>query len=79
MVDGRSVHEFLMWVGRETGLRVSYTSAGAEEMARNGVLRGNVDMDPKEELAFRMAGEDLTYRIDGGTIYVSEINSDSRP
>jgi len=78
-VDGRSVDEFLTWVGRETGLRIAYESSAAENMARDGVLKGNVDMDPRDELSFRMSGEDLDYRIDGGTIYVSAIDSSSRP
>ena len=47
-------------------------------MAQDGVLKGNVDMGPREELALRMSGEDLSYRIDGGSIYVS-IDSGSRP
>ena len=77
-VDGRTVDEFLTWIARETGLQISYASPEAANTARNGVLRGNVDMAPRDELAFRMSGEDLGYRIDGGTIYVS-IDSGSRP
>ena len=53
-------------------------SPEAEQMAHNGVLKGNVDMGPRDELAFRMSGEDLSYRIDRGTIFVS-IDSGSRP
>lgn len=78
-VDGRSVDEFLTWIGRETGLQITYESPVAEQMARNGILKGNVDMDPRDELRFRMSGEDLNYRIDGGTIYVSAIESSSGP
>ncbi|MDH3614518.1 MAG: FecR family protein [Gammaproteobacteria bacterium] len=80
-VDGRTVDEFLQWVGRETGLQVAYESPAAEEKAREGVLFGNVDMDmdPRDKLQFRMSGEDLDYRIDGGTINVSAIDSGSRP
>jgi ferric-dicitrate binding protein FerR (iron transport regulator) len=70
-VDGRTVNEFLTAIGREIGLQVSYVSPEAEQMAHNGVLKGNVDMGPRDELAFRMSGEDLSYRIDGGAIYVS--------
>lgn len=69
-IDGQTVDDFLTWIGRETGLRVSYESPAAEHVARSGVLRGEVDMKPREELAFRMAGEDLDYRIADGTIYV---------
>lgn len=77
-VDGRSVDEFLNWVGREMGLQVAYESPTAERIAYDGVLKGNVDMAPSNELQFRMSGEDLRYRIDGGTIIVSEIDSGSR-
>jgi len=76
--DGRTVEEFLAAIGRETGLEVNYVSPAAHEMARNGVLKGIVDMGPRDELALRMSGEDLDYRIDGGTIYV-DIDSGSRP
>ncbi|MDH3552659.1 MAG: FecR family protein [Gammaproteobacteria bacterium] len=78
-VDGKSVDEFLKWVGRETGLQVSYESSAAEQKARDGILKGSIDMSPRDELRFRMSGEDLDYRIDGGTIYVSAIDSSSRP
>jgi len=78
-VDGKSVDEFLKWVGRETGLQVSYESSAAEQKARDGILKGNIDMSPRDELRLRMSGEDLDYRIDGGTIYVSAIDSSSRP
>jgi hypothetical protein len=77
--DGRSVDEFLTWVGRETGLQIEYESPVAEQMARDGILKGNVDMDPRDELRFRMSGEDLDYRIEGGTIYVRVTDSSSRP
>ena len=78
-VDGKTVHDFLLWVARETGLTVAYESAAAEEKARVGILRGNVDLDPRDELRLRMSGEDLDYRIQGGTIYVSYVGTLSRP
>ena len=77
-IDGRTVKEFLAAIGREIGLQVLYVSPEAEQMAHNGVMKGNVDMGPRAELAFRMSGEDLGYRIDGGVIHVS-IDSGSRP
>jgi hypothetical protein len=76
-MDGRSTYDFLQTTAREIGLAVEYESDAAETLARDGILRGTVEMDPRSELEFRMAGEDLGYRIDGGTIYVS-IDSSSR-
>ena len=76
-MDGRSTNDFLQTTAREIGLAVEYESDAAETIAHDGILRGTVEMDPRSELEFRMAGEDLGYRIDGGTIYVS-IDSSSR-
>lgn len=70
-MDGRSTYDFLQMTAREIGLVVEYDSDAAETIAHDGILRGAVEMDPRSELEFRMAGEDLGYRIDGGTIYVS--------
>jgi len=76
-MDGRSTYDFLQMTAREIGLVVEYETDVAETVARDGILRGAVEMDPRSELEFRMAGEDLGYRIDGGTIFVS-LDSSSR-
>jgi hypothetical protein len=78
-MDGRSTFEFLQRIGRETGLTVEFDSAGAETLAREGILNGTIEMEPRDELAFRMSGEDLSYCIDRGTIKVSAIDSGSCP
>lgn len=77
-MQGRSTYEFLQRVSRETGLALDFETPEAEAEARSGVLVGSIDTDPRSELALRMAGEDLDYRIDGGTIYVS-IDRDDNP
>ena len=73
-MDGRSTYDFLQMTAREIGLVVEYENDAAEKIARDGTLKGAVEMDPHSELALRMSGEDLSYRIDGGTIYVSSSN-----
>ena len=79
-VDGKTVHEFLLWVGRETGLKITYESPAAEQKARVGILRGNIDdLNPRDELRLRMAGEDLDYHIDEGNIYVDLTDTSSHP
>ena len=78
-VNGRSVYEFLNWVSRETGLEIIYESPEAEQKARAGILKGKVDMDPRSALEFRMMGEDLNSRIDGGIIKVSLKKENSGP
>ncbi len=71
-VDGRSVDEFLRWVGRETGLKINYESPQAEQIAQDGILKGQVDMDPRSALEILMMGTDLewSYSENGGVIDV---------
>jgi FecR protein len=78
--DGKTVDEFLHWVSRETGLQLAYESATAERLATErlkGSL-GSIDTQPKDALRLWMMGLDLNWRIDGGVIYVSAIDSGSR-
>lgn len=76
-VDGRTVDEFLGWVSRETGLKYEYENAAALEQANKATLRGTVDEKPTEALRLRMMTASLRWRIEGGTIIVSGIDSGS--
>jgi len=80
--SGKSTHDFLMWVERETGHAVAFESPEAEQTARTGGLRGTIEgLDPRAELEVRMRGEDLNveFDTDRGTINVSAIDTGSRP
>jgi len=70
--DGRRVLELLEWVSRETGLQLRFESAGAEELARKELLKGEIDAPPTNALRLWMMSVDLDWRIDDGVIYVSE-------
>lgn len=76
--DGRSVNDFLNWVSRETGLRVEYADDATEETAKNTILKGNVNMQPRQALDFWMQSQDLTWSADEGSINVSAIDGASR-
>lgn len=69
-LDGRSVHEFLRWVARETGLALEFEDEAAARLARTETLRGTVDTAPREALRIWMLGVDLEWRIEGGAIRV---------
>ena len=71
-VDGRSLHEFLLWVSRELGLDLQFEGA-AEAVARKAILRGSIDAEPTAALRQRLATAAFSYRIDEGVIYVSKI------
>ncbi len=68
-VDGKSLHEFLIWVSRELGLGLQF-EGGAEEVAQNAILRGTVDSSPADALRMRLASAALEWRIDEGVVYV---------
>jgi len=51
-INGKPVQEFLAWAGRETGLKVVFTSAESAAEAKRAVLSGSiVGLDPDEALA----------------------------
>ena len=51
-IDGRPVHEFLAWAGRETGLEVVFATPESAAEARRAVLSGSVTgLNPDEALA----------------------------
>jgi len=74
-LDGRTVYEFLGWVGRETGLKVEYMSDAAEATAREGTLKGTVNQKPTKALDFWLQGEILDWVIEEGVIKVSAAES----
>lgn len=76
-LDGRTVYEFLTWVGRETGLAVEFDSAEAEALARSETLRGTVDTEPRNALRIWMLAVDLDWRMEEGVIQISAMDSDS--
>jgi len=51
-IDGRPVHEFLAWAGREMGLKVVFATPESAAEARRAVLSGSVSgLGPDEALA----------------------------
>jgi ferric-dicitrate binding protein FerR (iron transport regulator) len=71
-IEGRSLDEFLAWVGRETGRQVVYTSAEAAREAEQTVLRGSIGgLAPEAAVAAVFAGEPgLRHEIAPGQIRV---------
>jgi hypothetical protein len=50
-IDGRPMHEFLTWVGRETGRKVVFATPDSAAEARRAVLSGSVSgLQPEEAL-----------------------------
>jgi hypothetical protein len=71
-MDGRSAYELLIWISRETGKRVQFADAGAEQRARSALLHGSgAGLQPVELLDVLIAtvGE-LDYSLGEQTITV---------
>lgn len=70
-VDGKTLHEFLLWACRELGLEIQWEGE-AEQVARDAILRGRIDTAPAEALRQRLATAALEWHIEEGVIYVGE-------
>ena len=70
-VDGKSLHEFLVWVSRELGLELRFEGR-SEAVAQSAVLKGTIDAEPADALRLRLASAALDWRIEGGVIYITE-------
>jgi len=68
--DGRSMADFLDWVGHESGRTVEFASPAAQKLAGETLLRGKVDMEPMRALAIVLQTSDLMSEISAGTIVV---------
>ena len=70
-IEGRTLGEFLAWVGRETGWQVRWREAGAAPRALGAVLHGSVEsLPPEQALAAVLPTCGLAHRLDGGTVVV---------
>lgn len=71
-VDGKSLHEFLLWACRETGLELRY-EGGAEQIARHeAFLRGTINTEPLDALGLRLDSAGLEWSIVEGVIVVND-------
>jgi len=71
-VDGRTLHEFLVWACRELGLELRF-EGGTERVARDAVLHGRIETGPAEALRLRLASAAMAWHIDEGVITISQI------
>ena len=68
--DGQSMADFLAWVSSETGRRVEFASAAAEERAHATELRGTIELEPMRALELVLRTGDLAAGVDNGIIRV---------
>lgn len=69
-LDGRTMAEFLAWVGSETGRTIEYRSPGAERLAQETVLHGEVDLPATEALNLMLMTSDLRADVQNGALEI---------
>jgi len=69
-LNGRSIDDFLSWVGHETGQIVRYETAEAERYAVGQSFVGTVNERPSDALRIWMMSVDLDWDADDGAIVV---------
>jgi ferric-dicitrate binding protein FerR (iron transport regulator) len=71
-IDGRPVHEFLIWVGREVGREIVFLTPQSKAEAERAVLSGSVDgLAPAEALAAVLPATSLRGEQRDGKIEIS--------
>jgi len=69
-IDGRPLIDLLNWVEAQTGRTLVFEDAACEQLARDTVLSGSVDLEPLQKLAAVLATTDLDYSLDGERIVI---------
>jgi ferric-dicitrate binding protein FerR (iron transport regulator) len=68
-LEGRTLGQFLAWVGRETGRQVRWQEPAREATKSANVLHGTLEgMTPDESLAAVLPTCGLAHRLDGDTV-----------
>ena len=79
-LDGKSVHEMLSWVSRETGLELVFEGDAEQTANRTENFGSDLFNAPRDKLRL-LATANLQAEIDedGGTINVSAIDTGNQP
>jgi hypothetical protein len=78
-IEGRTLLEFLHWVGRETGWRIEYADPGIEAQAGSIVLHGGIGhLTPEEAPGVVLPGAGLAHRLADGVLIVSHGSTERR-
>jgi len=70
-MDGRTMQDFLDWVGHETGLEIKYDSDKTRAVAAQTRMHGMVELEPLRAMELILQTSDLTHVLKDGTIRIS--------
>jgi hypothetical protein len=69
-IDGRRLIDFLQWVETQTGRTLAFADPKSEQVARDTVLNGSIDLEPLPMLTAVLTLTDLGYTLDGERIVI---------
>jgi ferric-dicitrate binding protein FerR (iron transport regulator) len=69
-IDGRRLIDFLQWEEAQTGRTLQFVDPKSEQVARDTVLNGSMDLEPLPMLTAVLALTDLGYTLDGERIVI---------
>ncbi len=71
VLEGKTLNDFLTWVGRESGKEILFDTKTAEEIADRTVMHGSVDQAPLLALNLVLQTNELSWREEDGIIHLS--------
>jgi ferric-dicitrate binding protein FerR (iron transport regulator) len=79
-MDGKTLHEYLDWLARETGWRIEFADPGIARESSTVVLHGSVTvLRPDETPAAVLPTCGLTHRLSDGTLVIERLDGAGRP
>jgi ferric-dicitrate binding protein FerR (iron transport regulator) len=70
-IDGRVLSDFLGWFEEQTGRTVVFADPAVEQVARETVLNGSIDLEPLPKLAAVLTLTDLGYTLEGERVVIA--------
>lgn len=67
-----SAHDLVVWIARESGYEIAYTSAEAEQRAQTPVRGLGPEVSPEQALEALRYLTDLQFDVDGGTLSIRQ-------
>ena len=70
-LDGSTLLDYLIWIAREMGYELEFETPETEQLARETILRGSIDMEPLPMLSAVMATTSLEHDLVDGVLHIS--------
>jgi len=74
VLEGKSLHQYLVWVAREYGLKLTFDSQHNEKMSRLIIVHGSIlNLNLTQALSIVFASTDFNYKLDNNQLSVYKV------